>query len=318
MVFGTIQGNTPWFFSDLSEVPAMRASIWYRVEYPIVEDAPTPIITFYNKGQNATNLRDRCINTEKHSQLFNNDLAIPLIRKHRENFWCNSVKSKTWNCHGEFQIHDFKPTSYLFSIGYECGDTAGNLEGLEYKVTIFDESNRTRCVDLTRKYPDMGQQNQIDHCKPIYPYAAFLKPLGNTDLQKTSAEIESLLNLTFKGRKQECLSNLETFLCDIILPQCLPEENEILLPCRDTCRSLLNDCSPDSEFNCDYLPLCQERKRVTGTTEENTTWLLSNLSVRHGMTASIEYYIRLIICFLSLALIHHQPVSTTNRANFKF
>ena len=175
MVQGTIQENTPWFLHNLSQVPAMNASIWYRVQYPIVEDAPTPIITFYNKGQNSTNLRDKC-NTDIH----NNNLSIPLIRKHGENFRCNSVKSKTWNCHGEFEIQDFKATPYLFSIGYECGDTAGNLEGLFYKVTIFDES---------------------------------------------------------------------------------------------------------------------------GTTEEGTTRLLSNLSVRPAMTSSIEYYIRLIICFLSLALI---------------
>ena len=105
------------------------------------------------------------------------------------------------------------------------------------------------------------------------------------NLQEASAEIESLLNLTFKQAEKECLNNLKSFLCEIIIPKCLPEENEILLPCRDTCKSLLNDCAPDSEFNCDYLPLCQGRNRVTGSIEEHTTSFLSNLSVRPAMTA---------------------------------
>ena len=257
----------------------MRASIWYRVQYPIVEDAPTPIITFYYNGQNSTNLRDKC-NTDgsMHGQLYNKDLAVPLIEKYRENFWCWSVYDETWNCHGDIQIQDFKPTSYSFSIGYKCGDTEGNLEGLEYKVTISDEVNKTRCMDLARKYSDVEQENMIDYCKPSYQYAAFPNPLGNTDLQEAAAEMNSLMNFALNHTNEKCLSKLQTFLCEIILPKCLPEENEILLPCRDTCKSLLEDCSPDYEFNCDYLPLCQGR--ISVIIEEDTPWFLSKLSVR--------------------------------------
>ena len=270
MVWGTIQENVTWFFSDLSQVPAMSASIWYRVQYPIVEDAPTPTITFYYNGQNSPNLLEEC-HTEMYGQLHNNDLAVPLIEKYRENFWCWLVNNETWNCHGNIRIQDFKPTSYLFSIGYKCNDTAGNLQGLEYKVTISDESNKTSCVDLTRKYSDAEQGNVIDHCKPIYPDAAFPNPLGNTDLQEASSEMESFLNLTFKRANKECLSNLKSFLCEIILSKCFPQEEKIVLPCRDTCKSLLEDCLPDSEFNCDYLPSCERQISVTGTIEEDTT-----------------------------------------------
>ena len=301
MVWGTIQENTTWFLSNLSQVPAMRVSIWYRVQYPIAEDVPTPIITFYNNGQNSPNLRYKC-NNEMHGQLHNKDLTIPLIQKYREKFWCWSVENKTWNCHGNIQIQDFKPTSYLFSIGYKCGDTDGNLKGLEYKAIIFNDS-KTRCTDLTRKSSDFEQQNLIEHCKLIYPYVAFPNPLGNTNLGEANVEMNSLMNIGLEHVDEKCLSKLKPFLCDIILPRCLPEKNEILPPCRDTCESLLNDCSLDPEFNCDYLPLCQGRNSVTGTIGEDTTWSPSNLAVRSVMTASIEYYIRLITCFLSLALL---------------
>ena len=58
----------------------------------------------------------------------------------------------------------------------------------------------------------------------------------------------------------KCLQELKPFLCETYLPQCLPNKNKILLPCRDTCKSLMENCSlftiNGMEFNCDYLPPC--------------------------------------------------------------
>ena len=44
-------------------------------------------------------------------------------------------------------------------------------------------------------------------------------------------------------------------------------------------------------MNCNYLPP-REGKTVTGGIEEDTTWFISNLSVRSAMSASIEYNIQ--------------------------
>ena len=243
MVWGTVHKDTPCSLSNLSQLLSMRTSVWYRVQYHTVEGAPSPIINLYSKGQNFPNLRDKC-NTDMHGQLYNKDLAVPLIEIYRENFWCDSVKKKTGNCHnecgGKFHIPDFKQTSYLFSIGYKCGDTEGNLKGLEYKVTISDES-KASCVDLTRKSSDKEQQSVINHCKLIYPYAALPNPLGNTDLQKATAEM--------KSRRDEVAEWLRRW---IAVPMGSPRvgSNPSLV------EFTFVNLPEDSEFNYDFLPPC--------------------------------------------------------------
>ena len=265
-VSGIITDNTKWFHGNLSVRPAMTASIEYHVLlqwprstlwYEILENSP--IITFYYNGQNCPNLRHKC-NSDMHGQLFNKDLAVPLIGRHREKFWCNYENGGIRDCHGRTEIQDFEPKSYFFSLGFECGKSwVRNLKGLKYEVTIYDESNETSCLAV-----NMTELHQIDSCEQNYQDVAFPNPLGHTDLAITISALESFLNnLNSQLRSLEslnkCLKELKPFLCDIYLPQCLPEKNKILLPCRDTCKSIAQDCPLNNfgmDVNCDYLPPC--------------------------------------------------------------
>ena len=61
--------------------------------------------------------------------------------------------------------------------------------------------------------------------------------------------------------QKSCLLELYQVLCLVALPECLPEENKIVLPCREYCKSLLDNCFKTGstlleEFalNCKYLP----------------------------------------------------------------
>ena len=289
-VSGIITDNTKWFLSNLSVRPAMRASLEYSIQYPYVEGRARPIITFYYNGQNSTNLHNKCTEKFMHRQLHNKDLVIPLYDKYRENFRCNDKDGLFKECHGRIDIQDFEPKSYFFSLGFECNKRKRNLNGLYYEVTIYDESNETRCVDLnsTSIYPNMAQKKLIDQCQRSYHYAAIATQFGGLDLDEAMSRLNGLnpLDLT----RKQCLKNLKLFLCKIFLLKCLPEENRILLPCRDDCKFYLEGC-PSGIVNCDYLPPC-EGKTVTGGIEEDTTWFLSNLSVRPAMSASIEYHVQ--------------------------
>ena len=216
----------------------MTTSIEYHVRYPYVEGRARPIITFYN-GKESPNLHQKC-NTDLQGQLYSKDLVVPLDRP----FWCKSVnhydEEMIWSCYGRTKIQHPEPKSYSFSLGFECDETNATLRGMQYEVTIYDVSNTTSCEDLQMisKYSDEEQQNLIDDCKPSYQYAAFPNQAGNSNLEEATAEMESLLNTTFKHADKECLSKLKPFLCKVLLPKCLPEENKILLPCRDTCKSI--------------------------------------------------------------------------------
>ena len=312
-VIGIIRDSRNWFLSDLSVRPAMRATIEYDIWYPYLEHYedpqylyPRPIITFYYTGQNSPNLGFQC-NEEMYGQLDNKDLAILLNEDKRENkpFCKLLIPSTTFvNSRGRIEIQDFEPKTYFFSLGFECGYQK-NLDCFQYNVTIYDESNTTKCLDLnmTSKYSDMSQQSLIDQCEISYQYAAIPNQFGDTDLDGAISRMKrisdaGLLSTIFLRKRRESddarehfLKNPKPFLCEIVLPKCLPEENKIILPCRDDCEFYLDGCLWEF-MNCNYLPPCEGRNSVIGSIKDNTTWFLSNLSVRPAMLVSIRYNIQ--------------------------
>ena len=288
-VSGIIRDNTKWFLSNLSVRPALTATIQYHIRFRRCN----PIITFYYDGQKSTNFYYK-YNKEIYGQLFNENLAIGLGRSgHTENHWCTSSSE----CYGRIDIQDFDPKSYSFSLGFdeECDKNQGlNCFNLYYDVTIYDESNTTRCLDLNMasKHSDMSQLNLTDHCQVSYQYAAIPNQFGDTDLDGAISRIKKFLRVYNSDDPSEhFLKNLKAFLCEIVLPKCLPEENKILLPCRQDCKFYMEGCL-GKVMNCDYLPPCEGRNSGSGIITDNTTWFLSNLSVRPAMSASIQYRIQ--------------------------
>ena len=292
-VKGGIEEDPTWFLSNLSVRPAKMASIEYNIQYQCSDclwnerHQNLPIITFYYGGQDSPNLRDKC-NSEMHGQLFNKDLAIPL-QKNAEKFWCNDKNGGTRKCYGRTQIQDFEPKSYFFSLGFDCNQGKGNLKGLHYEVTIYDESNETNCVDLNKV-----DLQRIGLCERSYQYAAIPNQFGDTDMDGAISRMKRFSDA--ERPSTQCLDKLDSFLCKIFLPKCLPEENKIILPCREDCKFYLQGCSHEvigtAFVNCDYLPPCNGRNSVSGIITNNTTWFLSNLSVRPAITASLEYSIQ--------------------------
>ena len=286
-VSGTVEEDAKWLHSHLSVLPAITASISYHVQYP-TSWASMPILKFYDNGQNSSNLRDKCI-SGLIGQLLNKDLAIPLVESYgtdlktrvllstnyRDKFKCEQIdcstcwfvkcNCKTWSCYGRTQIQDFEPKSYSFSVGFGCGVTKASLKGMEYDVTIENESNKTRCVDLKSV-----KKERMDLCDLDYRYAAIPNQLGDTDLDGAITRMNRFLSgrlgigaglwkIIMDIPKKSCLKKLKPVQCQIFLPKCLPEENKIHLPCRDTCKSIVKECTDldtIKNINCDYLPPC--------------------------------------------------------------
>ena len=259
-VVGTIQNDTTWFLSNLSVRPAITASLEYQVRYPYNESRDRPIITFYYNGQDSPNFRAKC-EKDLYGQLRNEDLAVPLNEVYRQKFICYH-NNETWHCSGKTKIQDFEPKSYSFSFCNSCGAAHGNLSGLYYNVTIYDESNKTSCADL-----NMKQGQRIDRCERSYQYAAIPNQAGGTNLDRIMWELgqaqEILDRIIDLVSHKSCLSELYQVLCVAALPECLPEQNEIVLPCREYCESLLDNCLEilpivilveEFALNCKYLP----------------------------------------------------------------
>ena len=258
-VFGDVKDNITWFHSNLSVRPAMTASLEYHVQYPYVEGRSRPIITFYYNGQNSPNFDSQC-ETDLYGQLRNEDLAVPLKTEYRDKFSCYK-EDGFMKCQGKTKIQDFEPKSYSFSLASNCGKNV-NLNGLHYNVTIYDESNKTSCVDL-----NMAQGQRIDQCERSYQFAAIPNQIGNTDLDSTFRAIKRGLgvldNILALVTHKKCLEGLYQIACLVVLPECIPDENKIVLPCREDCSKMLKDClkwdviaklMDEFVVNCDYLP----------------------------------------------------------------
>ena len=205
-VLGTIKGNTTWFLSSLSVRPAMTASLEYHVQYPYVPSKPTPSIIFYYDGQKTPNYKKQCT-TDFYGQLRNEDLAVPLNKVYRGKFFCYH-DSDTWYCNGKTKVQDFEPKIYFFSFGFGCNETySGSLNGLWYNVTIYDESNKTSCVDLKMK-----QGQRIDRCERSYQYATIPNQIGGTDFNTTRWQLGQALGILDRimdlVEQKSCLSEL--------------------------------------------------------------------------------------------------------------
>ena len=134
-------------------------------------------------------------------------------------------------------------------------------------------------------------RQRIDRCERSYQFAAIPNQFGDITLNRAVSRMNTYLRRSpSELPSEECLEKLESFICEIFLPKCLPEENRIILPCRDHCKFYLDGClnfGGDNFINRDYLPPCDGRNSVSGIITDNTTWFLSNLSVRPAMTASL-------------------------------
>ena len=149
----------------------------------------------------------------------------------------------------------------------------GNLNGLIYNVSIYDESNKTSCVDL-----DLKNRKRIYHCERFYQYAAIPNQIGNTELETAMFYITHALSLMDKFMDMlvhdRCIKWLYQLTCLVVLPECLPEENKVVLPCQENCNDFLKGCvyilfmrqlNEKYMLNCDYLPSNQSNITCYGS-----------------------------------------------------
>ena len=114
---------------------------------------------------------------------------------------------------------------------------------------------------------NVAQGQQIDRCERSYQYAAIPNQIGGThmdiimwELGQTQGILDRIIDL---ATHKSCPLELYQVLCLVALPECLPEQNEIVLPCREYCKSLLDNCLKirpivvlveEFALNCKYLP----------------------------------------------------------------
>ena len=152
---GRIRNNPTFYYKEFPTYPSMSATIEYHIKYlvPAQESQCAicrPNLDIYTTKSDA-NFFANC-SVDSYGQLRNENLHTPLNTRHKEYRFTNCTKDHfgILYCFGEIQIQDFKPRKYGFSFGYDCskpfdGKRKRSLKGLSYNVSIYDQTNVTKC-----------------------------------------------------------------------------------------------------------------------------------------------------------------------------
>ena len=78
-------------------------------------------------------------------------MSFVLIKRRYGKHDCKKVND-TVHYSGTTVIQDYLPRNYYFSLGFKC-DSVDSLNGLEYNISISEQTNTTNCSHISFKTP---------------------------------------------------------------------------------------------------------------------------------------------------------------------
>ena len=121
----------------------------------------------------------------------------------------------------------------------------GTLKGLEYNISIYDQSNETKCS------PVPNENYRGYKCLDLYSHMTLPNLIGDTDLKSVLTWIRSIKNfeatLCFKMEpafiKPMCYKHSVEALCYIVLPKGDLDSGQVIHSCKETCEELREGCT---------------------------------------------------------------------------
>ena len=125
------------------------------------------------------------------------------------------------NCSGKTIVRDFLPRDFSFSF-FSCLKNCsqkGSLLGMHFNVSIYDQSNETKCIDVSG--------SKIVECLKHYSHTAVLTWLTNTDFMSSLATLR-LADIYFQLVDTRCHKYVFLFVCYTFLPKCDRDSEQIM------------------------------------------------------------------------------------------
>ena len=272
-VSDTIENDIQAYYGKLSKYPSKIATIEHSITYPLEEYKMYLYIYTHHEKLSLNSSYSR----PKYGQLRNENLRIPLLKGRYRNSWCHLEEGgKVCNCSGKTIVRDFLPRDFSFSF-FSCLKNCsqkGSLLGMHFNVSIYDQSNETRCIDVSG--------SKIVECLKHYSHTAVLTWLTNTDFMSSLATLR-LADIYFQLVDTRCHKYVFLFVCYTFLPKCDRVSEQIIPPCKEACSETTEACvtpeyieravnalkfsrlynwynilktwnGKDPMFNCSYLP----------------------------------------------------------------
>ena len=219
--------------------------------------------------------------------------------------------SEKIKCTGKTTIQDYVPRNYAISFGFYC-DFKGmsTLKGLEYNISIYDQSNETKCSPVPHEH-----YNDVD-CRDFYSHMSLPNVIGNTDFKSILAVInylkslEAALNFVLEPAftKPLCYKHLVEALCHTVLPKCDPDSGQVIHPCKETCEELIDGCIEKSLFILHSLGVLNKRFLAHLAQNINGDYRSNNLINCDYLPSCLGT----IPCFYKPVTCHGPPPSVTN------
>ena len=251
---GSVSEDVRFVHETFHIQPSKRARIGVDVSFPDRCSfwwIPEPVLGIYTT-QDHVNIQKRCIE-RKYGQVGNRDLhpILELDHKMSRTLTCEYA-NYAFHCAGNITVQDFIPRNFSFAFAFHCVHLHITLKGLVYNMSISG-TNETECLEL-----DLTGDSSCSSRN----HGTFPNLIGDKNLN------DFPFNLFLAS--YTCYQHSRTFLCNLLVPKCDPESNEIIPPCREMCHEYLNGCGHIARnftyFNCDYLPAsngvipCQDEK----------------------------------------------------------
>ena len=126
------------------------------------------------------------------------------------------------NCSGQTIVRDFLPRDFSFSLGltsFKNCTQKGSLLCVHFYVSIYDESNETKCIDVSR--------SNIVECLKHYSHTAVLTWISITDIMSSLATLR-LADIYFQLVDTRCHKHVFLFVCYTFPPKCDPGTGTII------------------------------------------------------------------------------------------
>ena len=142
----------------------------------------------------------------------------------------------TIQCRGNIIIQDFKPRNFSFSFGFNCDEIIpdSSLKGLDYNLTIHEQTNETNCISLPRKVKE--------RCSGFYQHGLLPDLIGADDVLTVMRHWESFSAL-FTLLEGLCYIHMAELGCYAVIPKCDPVSRQVIHPCREMCHDFRTACS---------------------------------------------------------------------------
>ncbi len=261
-ISGTITEDVKFFYRKLSSIPSKFATLEYSVSYRNASFCSRTdrycrvILSFYTTNHN--NGSNRACADKFFHQILNKHLVVTLppflhtnqkqmdfaSGEFRNHSHCKvDLRQRSIHCTSKIFVQEYKPTDFAFSLSFSCSQgfkLQASLKGLQFNMTIEDQSNVTECDAIV-------EENIRRNCG--FGYTSLPNLIGMTSLK----EVEKLVQQLQLGRAMinklgdsgvlfDCYQHLDELLCYLFFPKCDEDTKQVTHVCREMCLDFVEAC----------------------------------------------------------------------------